>query len=1081
MFSTLRLHFVVIATLLWSSSLVSTQWAWDPPCHMSINTLPMPWDIAQALPHRVCYREFRGGQTDPTFKYSFQECRLSMRNKPRVEIPILDPSFRCPLLPNNLLIATWTPGPNSIRYTQNITNFNIFNISWVISSIAAANNITGQPAPTYLAWADNNPVCRDALNLTCGGRPGNRVGFLYGAMKTNMATIEPYWVAEVVYISNCVTPLCAPSNADCIVESDFSPWSACFPFNGLYIKQRSKAILSNGTGFGNVCPPLDQLTQTVNCSLEEQIRVRCEFETVVSVGSCANVCGASVRNITSYNISNTPLDICNTSAVQNSSRVITYTTDGCPVNLPCSETNPTVPTEVRCTTNGNAGYRGTSIAYIEIAFNVTLDRPRSNESLASRFIIKNLISERQIYLNTSRIVIVGSRVQFWLLASSTDMAANTGDKFTILYTPVNSTSNDSTNNLKTVSGNAFPMFQCVTEDRSPPVIADIIYWANTDEGYTYLLARFSEPVRSMEGDSMISFTGFRYSGFAANPFEEGSFTPYNSGVFFYVAPFVLPSSSTPKIWAVAGAFMDESSNANEYVFNITLNPYLEVTSVIPPLAPDSFKVYRDPDSGSVFQVFFTSLLPLRAQNLLSDDSASSFLLQIQINATGSIYTVRSSRIKYEDALTTNVETGQPIIDSTTVLTRLIVEFDLDSVLLAFNNVTGEQIAAYYGDSFTLVYNGTALPVNIPNLLPESSVFLNPNQSHPATPFLVACAASPGSRFLYLTYSMSFTEEEALVQLGNTVYEGDNGISRFVAVSSNNITAELLFPFSYSMFDTDSLVYYDATTSISNPLRFRVRISNALGPRPLVLSAVLSRQGTLAMPNRLAITYSAPISSFGVPNIVQDSIKLTWTNPLISGISVGSYSINRATITYTLTVSCYISPCTNANLGLRVSARGMFDSNGNLATTFENMTVADVTPPQISASTEILPGLVTITLNKDVSPTAAQLQASIEPTPDAVFVTPANSAICAFSELMCGGTPVTIQGLGSTFTDLNQNPTTVTEFTAACASDSGGSCSITDVEGGLALFVLLPILIALEITGLVLTSRALYFVYKTPPV
>ena len=79
---------------------------------------------------------FKGKKTDPTFKYSFQECRLSMRNKPRVEIPILDPSFRCPLLPNNLLIATWTPGPNSIRYTQNITNFNIFNISWVISSMA---------------------------------------------------------------------------------------------------------------------------------------------------------------------------------------------------------------------------------------------------------------------------------------------------------------------------------------------------------------------------------------------------------------------------------------------------------------------------------------------------------------------------------------------------------------------------------------------------------------------------------------------------------------------------------------------------------------------------------------------------------------------------------------------------------------------------------------------------------------------------------------------------------------------------------------------------------------------------------
>jgi hypothetical protein len=1064
----------------------------------------LPWDRFFDLKYDLCNYVISG--TLP-FNISSQgtatidNCTLFLAGVTvQPTVTIVNASHRCNKFPQEIVpswyyekfgLSQWF-----IRPAQLFDPFTYF--GWSAEFLARLpSNPPLYKATRIAEWVNENPPCVDSLGLRCGGRVGNRVGVRRELMVEPSDLYPPstgaFYISQAQYFTMCTTPLCGPSDIDCVVAPDYGPWTSCFAYNGYYIKKRSKPILAAASGFGIPCPSEEERTQSINCTEAEQVRLLCQFEQITSIGECFNACGVSQRNVTVTNVTTTPLPACEQAVI--GKRTVSVVTDGCPVNLPCSRSDPTAPTYVNCSTRGNAGYRGSNAAYVQIDFDVDLLFTGNVSALASRFTVKNTVSGRLMSLAANQLSVHESSIRLWFIDSPTDMDMSTGAQFSVYYSHPNATLNDTANDLRTANDETFQSFICTTVDRSPPVLVYAVHYLNGEN--VQLLLTFSEVVQDISGNPNISPSGASETGFESNPFGEGDFMATSPGIFFSFQSFVPLVSSSPTLALGVDTFMDVAENPNTLANNVTIVDIDDMTSVIPADASDSIKFYLTENSQLLKGLYIPSVLPLLYDTLSDADNSYAVFLTVRYAIAPGNQTIQSTQILFEqDDLNADywinsvyVAFNGPaslLLNTSSVFetqSMLGSDFQLSSVKQRFlvqstSNPTVQTFA--FGTGYAIEYNGTGQV--IPTLIGDKTVqvFLPNNTEYRSTNRLVSAFVRPTSTDLRLIFSADVGEEEGPTLASYVQYQGINSIVEYASTVGTVVTVTLRFPFTYSMFDTDYLLFFQPNGSSSvNPAQVRTVISNSLGPRPMVFSALLSRVGTLFLPNRLVVTYTGRIGTFGVSNILQDSIKFNWTNPLISAITATDYSISGAVITYTISVTCRSNPCINMDLGLRVSARGMIDDNGNLASLYENVPVIDVTSPQISSSTELIRGVVTVTLSKDFVATAQQLKSAIRPTPTTVSVVPDNTAFCVFEQDFCEETRITVDGFGGAFTDLNENPTLLESFPSQCSTSSGGSCSLIET-GLLAAVIVMSLLAPVLIAGNVLTFKSIRVIRSLNP-
>lgn len=858
----------------------------------------------------------------------------------------------------------------------------------------------------------NPPPCINSLNMTCGGLPGIQEGFSFSI---DFRPTTYIFCSASRYRISCFTPLCPVPPVDCVVAPDYSPWSACTIDQNACTKVRVKDVLVESAGSGVECPSLVERTQTTACTIEECQRIRCEYSTVTVEGNCSTACGPGTVNTTVFNVSLTPLSLC----TQNFTAVVSVAYAPCRSNLPCSLSEPTKPVNITCYTQGYQGYRSGGIEKIVIDLGRSLTFNGTIISLIASFSISQKSSGTPVSLDSQNVRVNGSRVELGLLIDPQDAEARTGYEFDVLYTPPGNV-----NTSLYASNVRIVPFQCVAQDRVGPVIMFASVVPSTPN--LYLMVKWSEAVVPCAPYESISSAWFTWEGISQ--LGEGDGVSNLAGTsslqtYVYVGTFAISDASVA--YGTPEVICDLAGNPNvDYLAPVPIEDYTTLTSVLPDDTEGTIKAYVSNETGEIGSVGLVSRFPIDIAAI--EDRVGEFTLAAYYNDGGT----------GEDVQILSSGTGVRVQDNspdTTTTTQFLVDFE--PLFSPGGNFTLVN--------FTLNYPTNFGGFNLPDTFPLISFALEYSQTNLPSPKLLGASAEPGSRFLRIRFS-SLKPSQVAFKLADISYEGTNQIAFFYEQREKTIVLAMAFPFDYSMFGFDRVLFLD-TDATQQVYWSGVFVDNALGPRPSVISAELLRTTSSPIWNRLRITFSSSIGSFGVASILADSLRFNWTNPIVTKIEVTDYSISGSSITYSVNPVCADINCFAIDGQLFVTVRGMVSTEGVLMEEYEGVRVTDLTPLKLASAVKLDSKTYLISLNKQVASSSSSLTASLFPAPSACSLEPDNTMICVFETDVCtgGGTPV-LQPLGSTVSDKVFNQATLDQPLAIDCLKEADTCALMDL-------------------------------------
>lgn len=887
-----------------------------------------------------------------------------------------------------------------------------------------------------------DPPCLNYRNRTCDVVPGTlgdqtavqmRYSF-HPTLWTYTATAaypngEQVHNLQFVTIRNqCTVPVCQITPIDCVVSTTPGNYSACYYAGSFCIKSRVRPILVEPQGEGDACPSLEARTETVACLSIECERLSCVYATKEQTGSCIGNCGAKLVNITLVRYSIVENPACDPPTV------VSYRIERCGTSMPCSLANTSAPVSPNCSIRGNAGYAGSSFDYVSIRFDANLAINGSNSTLASTFRMYHATTSRPYIVDSSKSYVTTSEIRLYVVVAADDGEGTTGDTLVVWYTPPTSSANGS---LYTLTQDVFPVFSCQTTDLSGPqvVFASFEKLNSLSPPIPVALLMFSEPgMRSCSGspvttDYLTFFGATRMTNTSTFEFE---LFPEDT-TQWYTASLPMTYSDPTNIYLQfnRSLFCDARGNAmGNYSQLIQLNYQPNITSVMPPFLKGSTKIYLSSNPRSVSSILVTSVFP-NQKSLLEAEFQSFLLTQFSGNDTGSIPFINPSGIVFDGHASEGA---------------YVSKFSL----LWPQNEVGDNA------TFALTYLGEESVTTMPFGMSALTYYLDGNVQYAVSPYIVSAVAAPGSFFLRVRFSKLRLNGVAF-GVGDILYSGTNIVQGYFDSEDNGLVVVLnmRFPYDYAMLSSDSVTFYDVYAR-GNPFMNTVFVNNSLGARPTVIAAVLSKTSSFFQPDTLTVVYSDTIDSFGVDNILADSVKFNWTQPFVSRISAVDYRVSGRQITYTIAIQCTMTPCPESVSQFNVSARGMFDAAGNLAASFENQPVVDDDKPILIEAVEVEEGTFVITVSKEVTVLGSEFAANLVPPAESCEPIPSSVVLCSFnssslSDGGCSGSASVTVGAGS-YQDLATNLGTYSEKYTECSSGSC-SCGLGDLDLANLLFAI----------------------------
>lgn len=822
----------------------------------------------------------------------------------------------------------------------------------------------------YRAWTNTAPVCRSSTNQTCSsvaGDIGLRSGLLF---ELNVFPDKPTdTTCFATFIrTECVLPECGPPPQDCVL-GDYGPYGDCILDGEVCTKKSVQPIIQEGLNGGYECPSIEARTRTVECTEVECDRVKCNYSVFEVYEPCIGLCGTSLVTILTVNASITGSPVCDPVVILQTEQEI------CATNMPCSRQNASEPVVPLCAIYGNTGFRNSSFLYVSIQFDANLTFNGTNGSLASQFRLSHGATNRTILIDPERSYVRNNEIRLYTSIDSDDAEGLTGSTVFVWYYPASS----SNGSLFTIAGETFPSFSCSTEDHSPPsvVFVSAEQLPTLSPPIPYFFFKFSEDnIEFCNSSSPATTAILRITGATLLPnssvIEFSSFEGGNQQWYGVSFPIEWSTSAVMYLTFNTSAFCDAAGNALVgYDSPILVNHHLNMTSVLPYDMKGSIKFTVDPVAQHLTSLLLVSVYPIEKSAITNS------LIYFAISIVSS---------------NASIAVSQPL--------AYAVKFDADSDYSDYASkatllFSGDSATIGLNSSFSINYIGLENLISMPFQMSAVDYFMKGQISYFTAAYIVNVSAAPGSDDLRIRFS-KLRSNNIPYGIFDVIYSGRNFVRGYVGEEDNGLVMILRmgFVYDYTMFQ-DTVTFFDQTAK-GNPYINIVTVSNALGPRPTVVAAILSRTSdSLLQPNRLAIKYSTTIGYFGVANILTDSVKLNWTQPSISSVTAVDYAVVDDTITYVLSVTCVTTPCREALTNLFVSARGMFSEDSNLAASYEYQPVAVINSPSLVSVTEIQDGLFVLALSTAIQTDVETIRTALEPVPDECSLFSQFSAVCLF--------------------------------------------------------------------------------------
>lgn len=936
------------------------------------------------------------------------------------------------------------------------------------AALRASSTGWGVTSSSYFGYnysAAPAPPCVDFLGNTCGGLPGVRtdlnLDYTYNPLNATATRgqVVRRCSAVVVRVA-CVTPLCGTGVRDCQLSTTYGPWSKCaIQPSGSCVKTRELLVLEEAANGGLSCDQLPGRIQTTSCSLTECQREACSFQLFQQRGNCTAPCGPATVTESVYNLTVTPSIICQ--SVQTGSPV-TSTNQTCTENLPCVATGSSTPISIRCSIEGNAGFRGSGAARIVIDYGSRPTNNYTNSSLIAAFLVSVSSSGRSVAIKPNGISFSGNTTVIELAVNNTDAGLNTGANYSVVFDPTRAPNSSSI----LISSFRLRSFACATTiDRVPPVISLV------SAAYSYplggLVVTFSEPVTncSSGGYSLhsrfMAFTGITLS-------SNASFVDLSSDRtrLVYHLP-VTVNSSVPSSAAIidfpAGLFCDLSGNPNAaFSGTLGIDDYSTMTSLLPPGTANTLKVYSLNNSAVPFNGMSSGQVPATALIV------SRFGINLTLSYNSSISL--SLRLEYSLNRSSTINTIYfPIYKVTSELGGAF-----SNQFLAFFNPAGLFLAENLTNATLALLRVVSLSIEFPVM--TSSRFQVPSTFPSLTldgrtdrvtvipaPYIVSAISSTGSSILDVTMSgvQPFND---LFSVRDFDYYGRNWILGMDLSFTEKLEFQMARAFEWGWFGTEAL-YYTWTGEGFTPLQSMVLVQNALTTPFQVIGTQMLAIGNSRSITRIQVFFSGEIGGFDVSNPLE-TIALNWTIPGVKNITIVDYEQDVMIMTYFLKVTCLTQCAFTGGVPVRITVQSIHGLYGVPLVPYNEELIVDAAKPAVESVVLVEKNAAVVVFTETLlNVSESSIKAALSPRADRVLYVPNNTFICYYDDLDCSTADFTVQK--DTLIDLSGNLQQLgLSSKATCVASK--TCSIADIP-----WLLAAIIVVYVGAGLCLGGHAVY--------